>query len=277
MGMRVNTNVQSIAAQRTLEKNNISQQKSIEKLAAGTRIVRAADDAAGLAISERMRANIGSIRQNARNAQDGISMIQVAEGSFNEINNVLVRFRELAVQSASDTIGDKERSYIDKEVQQLKQEVDRIANGTEFNGKNLLNGSGEVLQIQVGPMNDPELDRFYLDTSKTNSTTDALGLADFNTLSREASQESLAAIDNAIDMVVENRSDLGAQQNRLESTIRNLKIYDENLSAARSRIYDVDIASETAELTRSNILTSAGVSVLSQANQNSMRALQLLG
>jgi len=254
----------------------MAQKASLEKVASGTRINRAADDAAGLAISENMRASIRSIRQDVRNANDGISMIQTAEGGMNEIGNILVRFRELSIQAASDTVTDTERGFIDKEVQQLHSEIDRIANTTEFNGHKLLNGEGGTLDVQVGLNNSPELDRFSYAAGKTNATTDKLGVGGISVASKEDAQSNLGKIDEAIKMLSGNRAELGALQNRFQSTVNNLGIYDENLSAARSRIYDVDLASETAELTKQNILSQAGVSVLSQANQNSSYALKLL-
>lgn len=276
MGLRINTNVQSLVAQRNLGISNEKQRASLEKIASGTRIARAADDAAGLAIAEKMKADIRSLRQDSRNANDGISLVQVAEGGMNEISNILTRFRELSIQGASDTIGDKERMFIDKEVKQLRAEIDRIANTTEFNGRKLLVGTGDMLEIQVGLNNSPEFDRFVYDTQKLNVTAGALGVADVNTETKQASQENLEKIDNAIRQLSENRSEVGALQNRLASSINNLGIYEENLSAAKSRIFDVDMAVETSELTKSNILAQAGTSVLSQANNNSMSALKLL-
>jgi flagellin len=276
MGLRINTNVQSITAQRQLGVANLKQNQSLEKLASGTRIARAADDAAGLAISEKMRADIRSLRQDNRNANDGISMVQVAEGGMNEVGNILTRFRELSIQAASDTIGDKERGFINKEVTQLRGEIDRISASTEFNGKKLLAGTGDTLEIQVGLNNSPENDRFKYDVQKLNTTASSLGVDGINTETKEAAQGNLEKIDGAIQKLSENRSEVGALQNRLQSSIANINVYDENLSAARSRIYDVDMASETSELTKSNILNQAGVSVLSQANQNSMSALKLL-
>jgi flagellin len=277
MGLRVATNVQSLAAQRSLGINNSSQKSSLEKLSSGTRITHAADDAAGLAISEKMRAGIRSIRQDIRNANDGISMIQTAEGSMNEIGNILVRFRELSIQASSDTIGDAERSFIDKEVQQLSQEVDRIAASTEYNGKKILNGEGDKLEIQVGLNNNAQEDRFYYDLAKTNVTGERLGVSGISVSSKEEAQGNLAKVDEAIKTLSENRAELGALQNRLSSSVSNMEVYHENLSAARSRIYDVDMASETAEMTKNNILTQASTAVLSQANQNNMLALKLLG
>lgn len=277
MGLRIATNVQALAAQRNLSINNSAQQASLEKLASGTRINRAADDAAGLAISEKMRASIRSVRQDIRNANDGISMIQTAEGGMNEISNILVRFRELSIQSASDTVTNVERGFMDKEVSQLHAEVNRIAAATEFNGKKLLNGEGEVMDIQIGQNNRAAEDRFTFDVAKTNVTSDHLGLGNITVATKEAAQENLGKIDEAIKGLSGNRAELGALQNRLSSSINSLQVYDENLSASKSRIKDVDMASETSELTKNNILTQANVSVLSQANQNSMMALKLLG
>jgi flagellin len=277
MGLRISTNTQSLIAQRNLGISQASQKDSLERLSSGLRINKAADDAAGLAISEKMRAQIRSIRQDVRNANDGISVIQTAEGGMNEISNILIRFRELSIQSASDTVGDVERGFIDKEVQQLKQEVDRIAGSTEFNGKKLLNGQGEPLDIQVGTNNNEILDRFTLDTSKTNVSLEALGLTGIHALDKETARTNIDSVDVAIKTLSENRAELGALQNRLQSTVSNLNIYDENLSTAKSRIRDTDIASESAELAKSNILSQAGISVLSQANQNPMLALKLLG
>jgi flagellin len=277
MGLRINTNIQSLVAQRHLGISNQKQQSSLEKISSGTRIAKAADDSAGLAISSKMTADIRSLRQANRNANDGVSLVQVAEGGMNEVGNILTRFRELSIQGASDTIGDKERGFINKEVMQLRSEIDRISQTTEFNGRNLLNGQGDKLEIQVGLNNSPEKDRFVFDTQKLNTSAQALGVSDVNTMTKEASQENLSKIDSAIRMLSENRAEVGALQNRLGSSISNLSIYEENLSAANSRIKDVDIASETSELTKANILSQAGVSVLSQANNNSQSALKLLG
>jgi flagellin len=276
MGMRISTNVQSLVAQRHLSENNAAQRESLERLASGSRVNKAADDAAGLAISEQMRGHIRSIRQDVRNANDGISMIQTAEGGMNEVSNILIRFRELAIQSASDTIGDDERKYIDKEVQQLKQEVNRIANSTEFNGRRLLRGEGDSLTIQVGFRNTPEYDRVEFDPSKINVGLDVLGLDGMSVLEKSSAQDCIDQIDNAQKSVVANRAELGAFQNRLQSTINNLSIYEENLSASKSRIKDADIAQESSELTKRNILSSAGIAVLSQANTNNAAALKLL-
>jgi flagellin len=278
MGLRVNTNIQSMTAQRNLAVNNGRQKDSLEKLASGTRINRAADDAAGLAIAEKMRSDVRSINQNIRNANDGISMIQTAEGAMNEVGNILVRFRELSVQAASDTIGDRERGFIEKEVSQLKQEIDRISSSTEYNGRKLLSSEqSEPLDIQVGLGNDANNDRFRFDTNKISVNTERLGIGDISVSTKVQAQENLARVDEAMKQLSGNRAEMGALQNRLQSSISNMNVYNENLAGARSRIYDVDMASETAELTKNNILSTAGTAVLSQANQNSMLALKLIG
>jgi len=277
MGLRINTNVQSLSAQRNLNNTNQATKASLEKIASGTRIARSADDAAGLAISEKMRAQIRSIRQDTRNANDGISMIQTAEGGMNEIGNILVRFRELSIQGASDTIGDSERGFIDKEVQQLKSEINRISESTEFNGRKLLSADSSELEIQIGQGNKPEADRFKFDLAETNVSADKLGVSGLSVADKASSQANLDTIDSAIQSLSSSRANLGAMQNRLQSSVNNLAVYDENLSAARSRIADIDMASETAEMAKNNILTQAGVSVLSQANQNPMVALKLMG
>lgn len=277
MGLRVNTNVQSLAAQRNLGNTNAAQKSSLEKLASGTRIVRSADDAAGLAISEKMRAQVRSIRQDTRNANDGISMIQTAEGGMNEIGNILVRFRELSIQAASDTIGDQERGFIDKEVQQLRSEIDRISQSTEFNGRKLLAGDSSQLEIQIGQGTKPETDRFSFDLADSNVSADRLGVSGLSVKDKSSAQANLEVIDTAMNSLSSSRANLGAMQNRLQSVVNNLAVYDENLSAARSRISDIDMASETAEMAKNNILSQAGTSVLSQANQNPMLALKLMG
>jgi len=277
MGIRINTNIQSLSAQRNLGMNTTAQKASLERMSSGSRIYRAADDAAGLAISEKMKASVRTIRQDIRNANDGIGIIQTAEGGMNEIGNILVRFRELSTQAASDTLSNNERGFVDREVQQMSAEVNRIAKGTEFNGHKILNGEGETMDFQVGVGNDPTLDRIQYNRASANVTMAALGLDGINVKDKESAQGNLDKIDSAIRTLSSNRADLGALQNRLQSTINNLQVYDENLSSARSRIYDVDVAQETAELTKNNILTNAGTTVLSQANQNNMLALKLMG
>ena len=277
MGLRINTNVTSLAAQRTLGANNAEQASTLGKLSSGTRIVKAADDAAGLAISEKLRAQIRGVNQAERNANDGISMIQTAEGGLNEASNILIRLRELAVQSASDTVGESERKFTDLEYQNLKQELERISQVTEFNGKKLLNGQGDSYDFQIGINNDDFQDRIKYDAKRSNASLDGLQIAELSVQSKESSQASLAKIDTAIQNVSGQRAELGAVQNRLTSTINNLQSSSENLSAANSRIRDTDFAAESAKNTKMNILTQAGTSVLSQANSQGQAALKLIG
>lgn len=277
MGLRINTNVTSLAAQRTLGANNTEASKTLGKLSSGTRIVRSADDAAGLAISEKLKAQVRSTNQAERNANDGISMIQTAEGGLNEVSNILIRLRELSVQSASDTVGDTERKFTDLEYQNLKQEMERISQVTEFNGKKLLNGEGESYDFQIGINNDSFQDRITFDTQMLNSSIQNLGVNELSVASKEDAQNGLTAIDNAIQEISGKRAELGAKQNRLTSTIQNLQVSSENLSAANSRIRDTDYAAETAKKTKLDILTNAGTSVLAQSNAQGQAALKLIG
>jgi flagellin len=276
MGLRINTNVASLNAQRNLMGTKWGLDKSLEKLSSGYRINRAGDDAAGLAISENLRAQIRGLKQASRNAQDGVSLVQVAEGGLNEVSSIMIRLRELAVQAASDTIGPVERQFLNVEYDQLVSEVDRIADGTEFNGTQLLSGTGSILDFQVGTRNDPNIDRLSFDSSKADANTAALGVNLTSVADKASAQNSLSAIDAAIVSVSAMRADFGAIQNRLQSTIGNIAVSVENLSAANSRIRDVDIAEETAEMTKNNILLQAGTAVLAQANQSSNTALTLL-
>jgi len=285
MGMRINTNVASLNAQRNLRKTGLEVNHSLEKLSSGYRINRAGDDAAGLAISENLKAQIRGLKQATRNAEDGISLVQIAEGGLNEISNILIRLRELAVQAASDTVDDIERKFLDVEYENLLSEVERIAQATTYGHTTLLNGSNAVFDIQIGVNNNAMIDRLTFDASKANATPTALGIAatGVDTDSEQSdkpgkirSQESLAAIDKAIVQVNAIRADFGAIQNRLQSTINNQLISIENLSTANSRVRDVDVAEETAQLAKNNILAQAGTSVLAQANQATAMALQLL-
>lgn len=277
MGLRINTNVASLSAMRTLSNTKNSLDATLERLASGSRINRAGDDAAGLAISENLRASIRGYRQAKRNAQDGISLIQVTEGGLNEVSNMIVRLRELAIQAASDTIGDKERSFTDREFQALKSEIQRVADSTNFNGTEVLNGSAGIFEIQVGIHNNPMSDRVVYNAESSNVTLETLGLVGESVSTKIGAQTSLAALDNALYRVNSVRADLGAMQNRLQSTINSLAISDENLSAANSRIRDADLAQEVSDMTKNNILMQSGISVLGQANNQSQVALKLLG
>jgi flagellin len=277
MALRITTNVSSINAQRALGSSQQNLKSSLEKLASGSRINRAADDAAGLAISEQLKGQIRGMRQAQRNASDGVSLVQVAEGGLNEVSAMLIRLRELAIQGSSDTVGDTERKFIDVEYQQLKSEIQRIAENTNFNGYDLLNGTGGIIDIQIGTNNDPFKDRISFNASAANSSLQALGLSAEAVATKPQAQQSIAMVDRAIVSVNAIRANFGAMQNRLNSTINNLQVATENYSAANSRIRDADIAHESAELTRNTILQQAGVSVLSQANSMQNLALKLLG
>jgi len=277
MGLRITTNVAALNAQKNLGMTQKSMNTSMARLASGMRINQAADDAAGLAISENLRAQIRGLRQANRNANDGISLVQVAEGSLNEVSNMLIRLRELGVQAASDTIGDTERKFLDVEYQQLKSEIQRVTESTNFNGYDLLNGTGGIIDIQVGTHNDPFKDRISFNSSAANASLEALGMVTESAGTKEGAQLSLDVIDSALVSVNAIRANFGAMQNRLTSTSNNLLVADENLSAANSRIRDTDVAAETSEMTRNSILLQAGISVLGQANNSQQMALKLLG
>jgi flagellin len=276
MGLRIATNTTALNAQRQMSITRGSLDKSLERLASGSRINHAGDDAAGLAISENLRAQVRGLRQAKRNAQDGVSLIQVSEGGLNEISNILVRLRELGIQAASDTIGDTERAFADREYQSLKQEIDRIANITSFNGTPLLNGKTGIVEIQVGTNNNPILDRVVYNGESADASLEALKLGGESVSTKQGAQLSLATVDDALIRVNSIRADLGAMQNRLQSTINNLAISDENYSAANSRIRDADLAEEVSEMTKQNILMQSGISVLGQANNTNTAALKLL-
>ena len=277
MGMRVSTNIAAINAQRNLVGSQANIQNSLAKLSSGSRINKSADDAAGLAISENLKGQIRSTRQANRNANDGISMVQVAEGGLNEIGNIITRMRELGIQAASDTVGESERGFIDKEIQQLKDEAQRISSVTKWGTTKLLDGTTPVFDFQVGIFNNDAEDRISFDASQNVATLDALGLdgLDYNT--KEGAQTALMALDAAQLNVNGMRSNLGALQNRLTSTVSNLGVAEENLSAANSRIRDTDVAEASSELTRNNIMLQASTSTLAQANQSNSVALKLIG
>jgi flagellin len=277
MGFRINTNVASLQAQTSLNKVTKESQESFSKLSSGSRITKAADDAAGLGISEKLKAEIRSTQQASRNANDGISMVQVAEGGLNETSNILVRMRELAIQSSSDTVGDSERGMANLEYQQLKSEMERISQVTEFNGKKLLNGDADKYEFQIGTKGDEFENRIAFEAGQLNSGSESLGVGSLEIASKDGAQGSLEAVDTAIDRVSGQRAVLGSLQNRLVSTTNNLQTSVENMSAANSRIRDVDYAEETAKQARNQIISSAGTSVLAQANMSSQAALKLIG
>lgn len=276
MGLRIATNVPALNAQKNLFSTNIQQGTSMARLASGLRINNASDDAAGLAISESMKAQIRGFRQANRNANDGISLVQIAEGGLNEVSNMLTRLRELAIQAASDTISDRERVYTDAEYQQLKEEIERISQTTLYNGVPLINGVGGIFDIQVGVQNDQFNDRISFDSTATNSTLEGLGLTELTVIDKLSAQESLAFVDDALQNVSGMRAGIGAFQSRLQSASSNLMISEENLSAANSRIRDTDVAAESSALAKSNILMQAATAVLGQANTQQQLALKLL-
>ncbi|MEI7974112.1 MAG: flagellin [Bdellovibrio sp.] len=276
MGMRIATNVSSLNAQRTLTTSQRNINKSNSQLSSGNRINSASDDAAGLAISEGLKSQIRSLGQASRNALDGMSLIQVAEGGLGEISNILTRMRELGIQASSDTLGERERGYINLEIQQLKSESERIARTTRFGTQSLLDGEGRTYEIQVGTNNDEFQDRISFDASDINATVSSLGVEGLAFDSKEGAQESIMVLDEAQNRVNSFRANLGALQNRFESTTANLAVQNENISAANSRIRDADIAASSGEAARNNILLQASTSVLAQANQQPALALKML-
>lgn len=249
--------------------------RSMAQMSSGSRITKAADDAAGLSISEGLKSQVRSFQQATRNTNDGISLLQVAEGGLGEISNIFTRMRELGIQAASDTIGDDERSFINQELGQLKSEVDRIANSTTYGSKNLLNGEGGSFDIQVGIYGNAD-DRIEFDSSNAHATTDNLGVSGIDFSSKDGAKSALSELDTAQKQVNGFRANIGAIQNRLQSTSSNLGTQVENLSIANSRIRDADIAESTAEYTKSNILLNATTNVLAQANEVPRQALRLL-
>jgi flagellin len=277
MGFRINTNIASLQAQGSLKKVNAETESTFAKLSSGSRITKSADDAAGLAISEKLKAEIRSANQANRNANDAVSMVQVAEGGLNETQNILTRLRELAIQSASDTVGDVERGMTNVEYQQLKDELNRISQVTEFNGTKLLNGTGDKKEFQIGTKADEFENRIAYEPGQMDASMESLGIDSLEVSSKRGAQDSLASVDAAIEKVSSQRATLGALQNRLVSTSNNLSVYTENLSSANSRIRDVDYAEETAKSARNSIISSAGSSVLAQANMNGQQALKLIG
>ena len=277
MGMRVTTNLSAINAQRNLVGSQRAIGDSMAKLASGSRINKASDDAAGLAISESFKAQIRSSAMAQRNANDGISMVQTAEGGLNEIGNIVVRLRELGIQAASDTVGETERGMLNKEVTQLKSEVQRIADVTTWGSTKLLDGSAPNLDFQVGIHNNEQEDRISFQASENVATLDALGIGGIDFSSKEGAQNSLKMLDDAQTHVSGTRANLGALQNRLTATVDNLGVAQENMSAANSRIRDTDVAATSSEMTRNNILLQAGTSTLAQANQSNQLALKLIG
>lgn len=275
MGLRIQTNIASVNAQRNLRTNSAGLERAMERLSSGYRINKSMDDVAGLAISENMKGSIKGLGQAERNAQDGISFVQVAEGGLSETSNILTRIRELATQAASDTIGDVERGFTNVEVQQLKAELDRIAQTTEFSGTKLLDGSGKSLDFQIGIRGD---DNNYItfDAGEADAQAGTLEVDGIDVAEKGEARSALDVIDGAIAKVASMRANFGAIQSRMQTTVNNLEVYKENLSAANSRIRDADMAEEAASLARTNVLQQAGVATLSQANISNNLALKLL-
>ncbi len=279
MSISVLTNVASLSAQRNLSETQSSLAASIGRLSSGLRINTASDDAAGLGISESLKASIRSLTQAQRNANDGISMSQVAEGAMNDMQGIVSRMRELSVQAANSTLGSNERGYIHTEFTQLTSEVNRISAVTNFNGQKLLDGSASTgLTFQVGIFNTAN-DRLAMSVTKLTASTlgsTSLHIASASLSTAAKAQSAIGVFDKAIQQLSQARAKVGATQNRMTVTLSNLATSHENLSAANSRIRDVDVASETASLTRSQILSQAGLAVLAQANQIPNAALSLL-
>ena len=275
MSLSIRTNVASLNAQRNLTNTQTALDSSLAKLSSGYRITKAGDDAAGLGVSTSLTAQTKSFNQAVRNANDGLSVVQSAEAGFNEIANILTRMRELAMQSSSDGVGDTQRGYVQTEKASLSAEIDRIANSTQFNGTNLLNISTASLDFQVGIGNVAANDRITVSTVDIQAAT--LGVAAFSLSTKAGAQAALTTIDAALNTLSGARSTYGAMGNRLQSAINAVQTFAEATAAANSRIRDVDVAEETSNMTRANILAQAGISVLAQANQLPQMALKLLG
>jgi flagellin len=277
MAIRINTNVDSVFAQKNLARTQRGMRSSMQKLSSGMRITKAADDAAAMGVSEKMRAQITSLKMAQRNTNDGISMIQTAEGALDETADILNRMRELAVESASEVLQATERAYLQTEFTALQGEIERIADSTEFNGLNLSDGTTTEVAVQVGIFNVAAEDRITVTLQDSQTATLGVNTAVVDLASAANSQTAITAIDTAIDSVNNSRASYGAAQNQLGSALRNLENYTENLTETESRIRDVDFASETAEMTRNQIFSQAGISILSQANSAPQAALSLLG
>lgn len=276
MGLRIATNTSAINAHQSMSRSKRKIETSFAQLSSGSRVTKAADDAAGLSISETLKSTIRGYSQAQRNSNDAISMVQVSEGGLGEISNILTRMRELAVQSASDTVGEQERGFVNKEVQQLKNEIERIARSTKYGKTNLLDGSGGNFSFQVDINNDDFVDRIEYDSAGQIATIDELGIDSFDFSEQDGAREALEVLDDAQKQVNGYRADLGAIQNRLVSTSENLGVAIQNFSEANSRIRDADIGASTAELTKNQVLLNASIGVLAQANQQPNAALRLL-
>jgi flagellin len=276
MGIVVNTNVTAMDAVGHLNRTNRGLTQTFARISSGMRINRAADDSAGLAMAENLQSEFMSLNQSVRNTNDGISVLQTAEGATNEVSDILKRMRELAVQSSSETLHNTERGYIQDEFNQLTSEIDRIAQVTEFNGIALGNNANTKLDVQVGIYNTAN-DRIAIGLGDLRSSTLGVDIANVNLSNVASAQSALESLDTALNTMNQYRSDYGAVQNRLDSALNNLEIYRENIAASESRIRDADYAFETAEMNKYNIMQQAGVAILSQANGINQGALRLIG
>lgn len=276
MGLRIATNIASQSVQKNLKEVSNAGNSQLEKLSSGKRITKASDDAAGLAIATNLEAQTKGLRQATRNANDGISMIQTAEGGLNETSNILVRLRELTIQAASDTVGENERGFLDKEYQQLSKEVDRISDSTTFNGSQLLNGKGKgSMDFQVGAFAG-EQNKITFDSSETDASTSSIGIGGTGIGNKDDALSAIATVDGAISKVSGQRANLGSIQSRLGSTVKNLETQTINQDSARSVIQDVDVAEASAALASNQVVKNAAVSTLAQANQIPNSALRLI-
>jgi flagellin len=274
MGLRINTNVSSISAQRQLGKQQVRAEHALAALSGGSRIVQAADDAAGLAISENIKSQARGLKVARSNAYNAVSLVQVSEGGLNEINNILTRLRELGVQAASDNVSDVERGFLDTEAQQLTEEADRIAKTTRFGNQVLLDGAGEELEFHVGPFAGEEnIIRYKISADATGGT---LGYDSISVADKGAARDTLGKVDEALTQIGKMRADFGAVQSRLNVTVSNLDIQHENIMAANSRLRDADVAYESSEAASASVLQSAAIGVLAQANTLPQQAMRLL-
>lgn len=274
MSYRISTNLASLAAQRNLSQSQRATEKSLLALSSGSRINRASDDAAGFAIAESLKGQLSGTKQAKQNADSAMSFIQTAEGGLSEQNNILIRLRELAVYSASDTVGEGEREFLDSEFQQLTSEFDRIAKSTRYGNKQLLTGDGEEFTFHVGAFSGEENQvKFKLDADTTASK---VGISGLSIKDQDSALDVLSQVDQSLSKVAGTRADFGAMQSRLQHASNNLSVQAENIAAARSQIVDADIAEEAAELAKNQVLQEAGIAVLAQANSNTSRVSRLV-
>jgi len=276
--MIINTNMASLNAQRNLSTSSLAMQKSLQKLSSGFRINSASDDAAGLAISEKLRGQVRGSQQAQRNAQDGISLLQTAEGALNETHSILQRMRELAVQASNGTLVAEDHAAVTTEMNELSNEIDRIGNSTQFNTTQLLDGSFTAVDLQIGPNDATDTNqKLTIQIAQMDATGLGVDTGNIDTSTTAAATVTIQTIDDAINSVSSQRSSIGAWQNRLDHTINNLSIGAENMTAAESRIRDVDMAKEMSTFTKNQILNQASIAMLAQANQAPQSILKLLG